>query len=109
MTQYRAYLQYYREMLVEDESYFQTCENHFFWTSKTEIWPQLADAALNAAQIPTSSIAAERVFATARTIDTPQRQSLGWDSFCNHVALTVNKQSLETMLENHLVKLQRLQ
>ena len=108
VTQYSAHLQYYREMVDGDEQYFEAFDNHFFWTSKTQIWPHLADVALNLAQIPTSSIAAERVFAIARTIDSPQRQALGWDSFCNLVSLTVNKEILQTMLESKLATLQRL-
>jgi hAT family C-terminal dimerisation region len=98
---------HYREKVTFDEKYFETCDNHFFWSSKADIWPNLADVALNAAQIPASSIAAERVFAIARTIDSPQRQSLAWPSFCNEVSLNVNKQMLQKMLEDNIAKLQR--
>ena len=108
LTQYTAYLAYYREKIAVDEKYFEKIDNHFFWTSKVDVWPHLADVALNLAQIPASSIAAERVFAQARTIDSPQRQALGWESFCNEVTLHVNKQMLQTLLENKIAKLQRM-
>jgi hAT family C-terminal dimerisation region len=108
LIQYNAYLLYHREKIAVDATYFETCDNHVFWTNKTDVWPHLADVALNLAQIPASSIAAERVFAQARTIDSPQRQSLGWDSFCNEVNLHVNKQMLQKLLEINIAKLQRL-
>jgi hypothetical protein len=81
------------------KKYFYARSN---FSSQTR-WPELADAASTWLQVPTSSVAAERVFAQARVVDTDQRQSLTWENFCTEVFLRSNKWVLERVLEDYLL------
>jgi hypothetical protein len=65
-------------------------------------WPELAEVALTWLQVPTSSVAAERVFAQARIVDDDQRQGMTWENFCTEVFLRANKWVLALVLEDLL-------
>ena len=54
------------------------------------------------AQIPACSIAAERVFAQARVIDSPKRQGQTWATFAREVFLRVNSTVLDDLLPANL-------
>jgi hypothetical protein len=72
VTEYRAYI---NEHGTRPPAEWATTSNDAYWTSKQLVWPALSRAALRWAQVPMSSIAAERVFGQARVVDAPQRQS----------------------------------
>jgi hypothetical protein len=123
--QYKQYAAERAAKQAQSPGYWDTQSNHAFWNSaKVQLllfcvkicnfyarsdfssqtrWPELADAALTWLQVPTSSVAAERVFAQARVVDTDQRQSLTWENFCTEVFLRSNKWVLERVLEDYLL------
>lgn len=99
MTEYCAYVK--KEHGTRPPAEWATTSNDAYWTSKQLVWPALSRVALRWAQVPMSSIAAERVFGQARVVDAPQRQGQLWQTFRNEVFLTANRNILEELLAAH--------
>ena len=47
-----------------------------YWAAKLDLWPQLAEIALDKLSCPSSSVVSERVFSAAGAIVTPRRTHL---------------------------------
>ena len=124
--QYKQYAAERATKQAQSPGYWDTLSNNTYWNSAkvpllffcTKMcnfyarsdfssqtrWPELAEAALTWLQVPTSSVAAERVFAQARVVDTDQRQGLTWVNFCTEVFLRCNQWVLGQVLEDLLLE-----
>ncbi len=94
-TEYQAYMDEYNDRTAEQ---WAAVNNNLFWRGKAQEWPFLAAVALTWCEIPLSSIAAERVFASARIVDAPQRGSLSWATFTREVFIRANRGVLLRMM-----------
>jgi hypothetical protein len=70
-----------------------------FWTEVKQTWPHLAAVAQKWAHIPTSSIAAERVFATARVLANSQGFARLPQTFVQQLHLTLGLDTLYRLLK----------
>ena len=78
----------------------QQTDSRAYWRGALERFPELAALALKTLEIPLSSIAAERAFAMARTIDVAARRRMTWDTFSREVYVHVNKPWAYDALKN---------
>lgn len=79
-----------------------------FWKGKAGAWPELAKVALWWLETPTSSIAAERVFAVMRNVYVPIRQSMHNETLARELMFRVNKTLLEAKTIEKLDELEAL-
>jgi hypothetical protein len=78
--------------------WFKKVDNYKFWDSFRASWPHISYFATWWSNWPTSSVAAERVFALARVVDHPQRGALSWKSFAIELFIKSNRFVLDDML-----------
>jgi len=83
---------------AEDPEWFKKVDNYKFWDSFRASWPHISYFATWWSDWPTSSVAAERVFALARVVDHPQRGALSWKSFAIELFIKSNRLVLDDML-----------
>ena len=76
--------------------------NNAYWEQKKSVWKELVHVAKWYANWPTSSIAAERVFASARTITTATRGSQSEEAFEKELKLKINQSMLHEELASCL-------
>jgi hypothetical protein len=76
--------------------------NYAFWDGKRGEWPELAAVAIRWSNTPTSSIAAERIFALSRVIDAPQRGRMSWEHFEIEVMLKAHYGILSKLLDDQI-------
>jgi hypothetical protein len=73
-----------------------------YWSSKSVAWPDLAKVALYWTELQTSSIAAERAFASLRQTDMPSRVGRSHEMVARELWLRTNRALVESILKERI-------
>lgn len=99
IAQYKAYI---AEWASKPEDDWEGTVPFKYWSTKRQKWPELASIALWWIEVPTSSVAAERVFGVLRAMGTPQRQSMSRETISRELAFRINRAVLIELLDKQL-------
>jgi len=109
VTSYKQYINEYESVLqTKGQLEIEKRKSYEYWKSKESVWPELSKAALWSIEIPTSSIACERAFATLRTIGIPQRSSQLQTTVRREMLFRINKHLMDELMNKFLDDLEDL-
>ncbi len=97
VLEYQEYVEIHEEKCRTTPGWQTSTTNYAFWTTDGAHLQQMRWIALWWNVLTFSSIACERVFGIARTIDIPNRNRQSWSRFATELKLKVNKVLIEDM------------
>ena len=79
-----------------------------FWEEHSADYPYLSKVGIKHSQRILSSIAAERTFATMRTMEDPSRMSMGKTAFCAELESKINNWLVDELFEEYASKIESI-